>query len=645
MAAFDRLRDAGFENVVFCVDQRHGPADMQGRDLIGFDDAVLAKLGLYPHPKCGWLCGDYCFIVTRAVLPDFDFYWLIEPDVRINTDDLAGFFGRFARMDADYLAARFGRRHANWSWAGLIRAAGLEPYGGLFPMTRLSARAIDHVHAVRRDMSANPAIATPAAWPNDEATVASALAAAGFTCLDLNDAGTLCHSERTFRSIAPFDEAYFAPPPGDGMIYHPVRPFDPWLKRVESRIADPGLALSLRRRFALHNLGKTLSNLAAGCLGHPVYKDAALDPLLFEHALLLRQEELKAPGDKTYIEDFARHRMQVCTRELRCHFAALPQRPHIATAHVVTGRHETPEACSESFVLSEAFSLGHSPHRFLLPYAWDRNEKSMLFTLHLRAAAVLAEPDLASAQRRLARVVVRAPAASLPAMFGPPDAQASPVLVFSLAAEDRSLFAALARCVTARCVEAPQAAMQVASDAGVADLHAAHLHYALAPFWQAHLPPADDGRCVILLGPWAWNAAPQLASACPGADFLFLMRDRSSWARSMFRTTALQPGQVFDQYRQSLQALAALRQCQVRVGVVFAEVLIDDPAAVMTRIAGTTPMGSAALRQRLEAVLQSLSAAAPQAYPAGCGGDREAALMQAFDELCAAQGLEESALG
>ncbi len=650
LAAFDRLRDAGLAHVVFCVDQRHGAADMQGRDSVGFDDAVLAGLGLYPHPKCGWLCGDYASIVTRAARPAFDKYWLIEPDVRFNMNDLAAFFDRFAGIEADYLAARFGRRQENWAWAGPIRAAGLEPYGGLFPVTRQSARAVDHVHAFRRSISANPLIATPAAWPNDEATVASALVAGGFTCLDFNDAGIPCHSEKTFRTIGPFDDACFAPPPGDGMIYHPVRPFDPWLKRVESRIADPVFALSrLRRRFALHNLGKTLSNLAAGCLDHPIYAEAALDPLLFERALLLRQEELRAPGDEAYIDDFARQRTEACDTALERRFAVLPARPQLATAHVVAGRRRTPQAREDGFVLSEGFALGRCPQHFLLPCAWDAAAGEMLFTMHLRIAQVLAEPELAAAQRQFARVVVRAPAASLPAIFGPRDAAASPVLVFSLAPEDRTLFRALARCVTARCVDGPQAAMQVVADGGVADKHPALPYYTLAPFWQAHLSPADNGRCVILLGPRAAHSARHFARAVPGAQFLYLMRERSAWARSMFRATSLQPGQVFERYRRSLQAIAVLRRNNVAVSVVFAEDLIADPAAVMMRIAGTHPGGGAALQERLRAVMHALPPTARTATEADRGGEREASLMKAFDALWAAHRgetlREESALG
>ncbi len=92
LAAYDRYAALPGTDVVFCVDERAGEADMGGRAKIGFNQGTLDAMGLYAHPEYGWRCGDYCHYVVRAARPAYDAYWLIEPDVLIHEDDAGGFF-------------------------------------------------------------------------------------------------------------------------------------------------------------------------------------------------------------------------------------------------------------------------------------------------------------------------------------------------------------------------------------------------------------------------------------------------------------------------------------------------------------------------------------------------------------------------
>ncbi len=286
LQAYDLYSRAPGADVVFCVDQRAGPVDMLGRAAIGYDDATLAQLGLYAHPNAGWRCGDYCYHAVRAARPDYDLYWLVEPDVRINVADPPGFFARYAGHPADLLAARFGVRDEVWHWTHMIVPTGMAPQGCIYPITRLSGRAIDELHAARRALSADPAYATPDRWPNDESFTASVLVARGLHCADLNDAGPQCYTRRTLGVGVTWDEAAIPAAPRDGLIYHSVRPFAPLLDRAEARVAGFSLARSASMRPARsHGDAMYFTSTAETLLRHPDHVQAALVPLMLSEAL------------------------------------------------------------------------------------------------------------------------------------------------------------------------------------------------------------------------------------------------------------------------------------------------------------------------------------------------------------------------
>jgi hypothetical protein len=183
----------------------------------------LARLGLYPHERVGWQCGDYCYYHLQEALPGYRHYWLIEPDVLFDLEEPAGFFALFAEAPQDFLATRFGPRGEGWSWTPPIRHRGLPVYGCLFPVTRLSARAIEYLRARRVADTAAADDKKGANWPNDESFVASHLIAAGYACADVNAAAgrTLC----TAASVNwgdPFLLDEFEGCAPSGLLYHPV---------------------------------------------------------------------------------------------------------------------------------------------------------------------------------------------------------------------------------------------------------------------------------------------------------------------------------------------------------------------------------------------------------------------------------------
>ena len=395
LAAYDRFAAAGLD-VVFCVDERAGPAEMGGRAKVAFDAAVLDAAGLYAHPACGWRCGDYFFAVVRAAHPDYEQYWLIEPDVRINTADLRGFLERFGCLEADLLAPQFGPRGPQWGWTRTAVAAGLAPYGCVFPIVRLSGRAIDHLAAARRGMGADPALANADGWPNDEAFTASVLMAGGFACADLK-AGAPCYDTVTLGVGAVVDFGVIEAKPPDEMIYHPVRDFGAWLEAAEARVAAyTSTAVGLRADASF------LQGVALACLRHPTAEESALVPLLLEGEAWRVRRWAAGSGHDTAAADAQR---AVASRQrLARAFGVAPGRPELGVAHLAMAKAGLGDtAGADDFACGPGVALGRLPWGVMVPYAVDGRDGSRLFTAHVRVSGV----DGMAAQRAAAKVVVR----------------------------------------------------------------------------------------------------------------------------------------------------------------------------------------------------------------------------------------------
>jgi hypothetical protein len=434
LEAFDLYDSLEGFDTVFCVDERNAQADMGGRAKVVFDNVRLEAMGLYPHPDCGWQCGDYFYHVARSDLPDYDFYWLIEPDVRINTDDLAGFFAQFARSTADLLAPRLTFNDETWSWNKEIAATGLPPWRCFFPITRLSGRAIDHVYATRREQGLNPAIAGRKTWPNDEGITASALANGDFVCADLNHDGIICHNTNSLNGVALIDPGVLARKPPDGLVYHPVRDFAHWfaeacaqLKRIAQEESGPP-----KSPRSLIGQARALTRMAQTCLRHPDYADAALEPSVLGVHLWSTRPNME--NLSTFIRAFDERSAHLCMQRLQGHFGVSHHRRLSGTVHMAVCRATEPDAAATDFELGPPFELGRFPRTAALPYAWDLETRELLATVHLSATAIMAEPRLVAAQRAGTRVVAKAPLARLRAIYG--GRQDSAPLVLGVAADE-----------------------------------------------------------------------------------------------------------------------------------------------------------------------------------------------------------------
>lgn len=151
-----KLSEAGKE-VVVCADESKGEIDTKSFPKIRMGLKSIDRLGIYRHKKSAWLCGDYFLYHVYDKRPDYDYYWLIEPDVYFDYADLSSFFDPLQACSHDYLVMHFGLRKANWAWYDTVKNYYGKVYGGPYPLVRVSNVALQYMLMKRREIPSLPA--------------------------------------------------------------------------------------------------------------------------------------------------------------------------------------------------------------------------------------------------------------------------------------------------------------------------------------------------------------------------------------------------------------------------------------------------------------------------------------------------------
>jgi hypothetical protein len=133
------------------------PSKLKKQRKYLFTDQSLAKLN-YPMLRKSLVEGYCHFPLLQFFLdhPDYDFYWLIEYDVRFS-GDWRKFFKYFSRSKADFLACDI-RSYADqpkWPWWELKHPSENIPlqqrYASFEPIYRISNRGLKLIHDSLRD--------------------------------------------------------------------------------------------------------------------------------------------------------------------------------------------------------------------------------------------------------------------------------------------------------------------------------------------------------------------------------------------------------------------------------------------------------------------------------------------------------------
>src|SRR6185312_6177011 len=83
----ERLRAEGVFDVFILADETKAVLDFGDLPKVSLTTDTASELALYDAPpNLFWRCGDYGLYAARRALPDYDGFWMLEPDARIKSE-------------------------------------------------------------------------------------------------------------------------------------------------------------------------------------------------------------------------------------------------------------------------------------------------------------------------------------------------------------------------------------------------------------------------------------------------------------------------------------------------------------------------------------------------------------------------------
>ena len=222
--------------MAFVVDGRYEDSVLTSGRTLRLTQAVAEEMGLYCPPDFAWRCGDYGMYLALRHFPEVKFFWQIEYDVRIQ-GDASQFFSFFQSATADMLAAHYRPSDRSYRWFSFSAGRNVTPYRCLFPVIRLSSRALSFLHSKRVQHGRRRQ--RRATWPNDEGFVATTLSNSDYTCRDFNDFGQTFYDESTFSYFTPIPGEDFSPSHLHPTLYHPVLYGEDYRRKIIALKARP----------------------------------------------------------------------------------------------------------------------------------------------------------------------------------------------------------------------------------------------------------------------------------------------------------------------------------------------------------------------------------------------------------------------
>lgn len=230
------LRPYWGDNVVVVFHNRPEGLELP-LEVVDVSDEWVSKHDLRNTGDWGWRCGDYFYYALRAAKPDFDYYWLVEPDVLLG-GDVGAFFNLFDDEKTDALGYNlYEFKQPKHRFARGMSDIPL--WVAIFPLTRFSGRALDML-IEKRKINSTRRIRNRL-FANDELFSFSTV---------MDEKGM---SARRINDVAPdwFEGVQFATDPDQlidtlpsgpdapNKIYHPVRGHESFKRGVAARLGIP----------------------------------------------------------------------------------------------------------------------------------------------------------------------------------------------------------------------------------------------------------------------------------------------------------------------------------------------------------------------------------------------------------------------
>lgn len=134
------------------------------------DHKILNSKELFFPKDVGWRCGDYCYYAMDSVLAGYDFYWLVEPDLKFCNEQPARFFDEFNNVEYDFLAPYLSVASEKLDFYPTAKVLEAPPMSCLFPITRVRVSSVRQLYEIRKKVSQKFINGTvePTLYPNDE---------------------------------------------------------------------------------------------------------------------------------------------------------------------------------------------------------------------------------------------------------------------------------------------------------------------------------------------------------------------------------------------------------------------------------------------------------------------------------------------
>jgi len=167
------------------VEHRARLAEFPGSAL-GITNEFLSDSGLHlAGNRTGWICGDY--VLYRALEFDWDYAWIIEPDVYFLNGSQA-LLALLEESVVDLMTTHYWRTSPGWVWHEPLASLRpeLDVHAMAFPLSRLSRVLTQQCLDLRTSLT--PLLSDGIKVPNDESVVATAANLNGATVKDLRRA-------------------------------------------------------------------------------------------------------------------------------------------------------------------------------------------------------------------------------------------------------------------------------------------------------------------------------------------------------------------------------------------------------------------------------------------------------------------------
>lgn len=222
------------EDIYFVIDGR--AIDFSAQQHAGNVVVVNpAHLGLHACDDWGWRCGDF-FYYSLCNATEADYYLIIEPDVWLTENTAAELFVLVNQLDSDFVAYNIYIANHDWFWHKTMAGHSKSIYKCAFPFSRLSKRAVLHLHEKRKILD-RLISASGGIYPNDEAFVATTICNNDcFEFLSLESLPGLRFGLFSTMNVRPIEVCNV-----DGYIFHSVLDFDDFLvkfKKLALKIHD-----------------------------------------------------------------------------------------------------------------------------------------------------------------------------------------------------------------------------------------------------------------------------------------------------------------------------------------------------------------------------------------------------------------------